>query len=178
MVFWGFSYIWSTQVFKFLNPTTTICFRLVISSVFLTIVLALFNKFESIEKRHLGLFAVAALFEPFLYFLFESYGLLYASPIISSTIIATIPLFAPVVAFFILKEKITKWNVVGFVVSFLGVVIMLLNKTLDATYSTKGIILLFMAVMVALCYNVALKKLTTLYKPLTITTVQNTIGAI
>lgn len=178
MIFWGFSYIWSTQVFKSLNPTTTICFRLIISSIFLSIILTLFNKFEKIEKKHIKLFAISALFEPFLYFLFESYGLLYASPIISSTIIATIPLFAPVIAFFILKEKITKWNIVGFAASFVGVIIMLINKGLDTSSSTKGIVLLFLAVMVALCYNVALKKLTSLYKPLTITTVQNIIGAI
>ena len=112
MVFWGLSFIWSTQVFKYLNPTATIFFRLIISCVFLGILLffkdvkAKSNEgIESLReigiKDNIKLFALAALFEPFLYFIFESYGLLNAAPVVSSAIIATIPLFTPIAAFFL-----------------------------------------------------------------------------
>lgn len=184
MVFWGLSFIWSTQVFEYLNPTTTIFFRLIISSVFLGIIL-LVSKSQSLRdtkfgehKKNLKLFALAALFEPFLYFIFESYGLLNAAPVVSSAIIATIPLFTPIAAFFFLKERLTPWNIAGFIISFFGVIFMLLNKNLELTVSVKGVIFLFSAVIVAVAYSISLRKLTLLYKPLTITFVQNVIGMI
>lgn len=184
MVFWGLSFIWSTQVFKYLNPTTTIFFRLIISSVFLGTIL-LVSKSQSLRdtkfgdhKKNLKLFALAALFEPFLYFIFESYGLLNAAPVVSSAIIATIPLFTPIAAFFFLKERLTPWNIAGFIISFFGVIFMLLNKNLELTVSVKGVIFLFSAVLVAVAYSISLRKLTLLYKPLTITFVQNVIGMI
>ena len=134
--------------------------------------------FEKIEKKDLKLFALAALFEPFLYFIFESYGLLNASPVVSSAVIATIPLFTPIAAFFFLNERLTSWNIVGFIISFFGVIFMLLNKNLELTVSLKGVIFLFSAVIVAVAYSISLRKLTLLYKPLTITFVQNVIGMI
>lgn len=178
MIFWGLSFIWSTQVFNYLNPTTTIFFRLIISTVFLGSLLLLFGMFEKIEKKDLKLFALAALFEPFLYFIFESYGLLNASPVVSSAVIATIPLFTPIAAFFFLNERLTSWNIVGFIISFFGVIFMLLNKNLELTVSLKGVIFLFSAVIVAVAYSISLRKLTLSYKPLTITFVQNVIGMI
>ena len=74
MIFWGMSFIWSTQVFNYLNPTTTIFFRLIISMVFLGILLFVFKLNEKVERKDLKLFALAALFEPFLYFIFEPAG--------------------------------------------------------------------------------------------------------
>lgn len=178
MVFWGMSFIWSTQVFNYLNPTTTIFFRLIISCVFLGILLFAFGLFEKIDRKDLKLFALAALFEPFLYFIFESYGLLNSAPVVSSAVIATIPLFTPIAAFFFLKERLTPWNIAGFIISFFGVISMLINKNLELTVSVKGVVFLFSAVIVAVAYSIALRKLTLLYKPLTITFVQNIIGMI
>lgn len=178
MVFWGLSFIWSTQVFNYLNPTTTIFFRLIISCVFLGILLLSLGLFEKVNKKDFKLFALAALFEPFLYFIFESYGLLNSAPVVSSAIIATIPLFTPIAAFFILKEILTPWNIAGFIISFFGVIFMLLNKHLELTVSVKGIAFLFSAVLVAVAYSISLRKLTMLYKPLTITFVQNILGMI
>ncbi len=178
MIIWGLSFIWSTQVYKNLNPTATIFLRLVIATIFFTAILFIFRLNEKVERKHLGLFALAAMFEPFLYFLFEGYGLKNTSPVIGSAIIAMIPLVTPVAATIFLREKLSPMNIAGFIVSFLGVMVMLVNKDLEFVASTKGVIFLFCAVIVAVGYSISLVKLTKLYKPLTITWVQNIIGMI
>lgn len=178
MIFWGMSFVWSTQVYRSLNPTATIFLRLVVATIFFTAILFAFRLNEKIKKEHLGLFALAAMFEPFLYFIFEGYGLKDTSPVIGSGIIAMIPLVTPIAARIFLKERLTPMNVVGFIVSFVGVIVMLLNKNLEFTASPKGILFLFGAVIVAVGYSIALIKLTKLYKPLTITWMQNIIGMI
>ena len=178
MIIWGLSFIWSTQVYSNLNPTATIFLRLVIATIFFTAILFIFKLNEKVERKHLGLFALAAMFEPFLYFIFEGYGLKSTSPIIGSAIIAMIPLVTPIAATIFLKEKLTPMNILGFIISFLGVIVMLMNKDLEFVASPKGVIFLFCAVLVAVGYSISLAKLTKLYKPLTITWMQNIIGMI
>ncbi|MBR5663258.1 MAG: DMT family transporter [Bacteroidales bacterium] len=178
MIIWGLSFIWSTQVYRNLNPTATIFLRLVIATIFFTAILFTFKLNEKVERKHLGLFALAAMFEPFFYLILEGYGLKNTSPIIGSAIIAMIPLVTPIAASIFLKEKLTPMNIVGLVVSFLGVMVMLMNKDLQFVASTKGVIFLFCAVLVAVGYSISLAKLTKLYKPLTITWMQNIVGMI
>ena len=178
MIFWGMSFVWSTQVYENLNPTATIFLRLVVATIFFTAILFTFRLNEKIHRKDLKLFALAAMFEPFLYFIFEGYGLKNTSPIIGSGIIALIPLVTPIAARIFLKERLTAMNIVGFIVSFVGVIVLLLNKNLEFIASAKGIVFLCCAVMVAVGYSIALIKLTKLYKPLTITWMQNIIGMI
>ena len=178
MVLWGMSFIWSTQAYQSLNPTTTIFMRLVVATIFFTTILFIFRLNEKVKKEHLGLFALAAMFEPFLYFIFEGYGLKNTSPIIGSAIIAMIPLVTPIAARIFLKERLSPMNIVGFIVSFVGVIVLLLNKNLEFTASPKGILFLCGAVLVAVGYSIALIRLTKLYKPLTITWMQNIVGMV
>lgn len=178
MILWGMSFIWSTQAYQSLNPTTTILMRLVVATIFFSAILFIFRLNERVKKEHLGLFALAAMFEPFLYFIFEGYGLKSTSPIIGSAIIAMIPLVTPIAARIFLKERLTAMNIVGFIISFVGVIVLLLNKNLEFTASLKGILFLCGAVLVAVGYSIALIRLTKFYKPLTITWMQNIIGMI
>ena len=178
MIIWGLSFIWSSQAYKSLNPTATIFLRLVIATVFFSAILFSFRLNEKIRREHLKLFAIAALFEPFLYFIFEGYGLIYTSPIISSAIIAMIPLVTPIAAAIFLKERLSAMNIVGLIVSFTGVIVMLLNKDMQFSASLLGIMFLFLTVLVAVGYSIALIKLTHLYKPMTVTWMQNIIGMI
>lgn len=178
MIIWGLSFIWSSQTYKSLNPTATIFLRLVIATAFFSAILFSFRLNEKIRREHLKLFAIAALFEPFLYFIFEGYGLIYTTPIISSAIIAMIPLVTPVAAAIFLKERLSAMNIVGLIVSFTGVIVMLLNKDMEFSASPLGIMFLFLTVLVAVGYSIALIKLTHLYKPMTVTWMQNIIGMI
>ena len=149
MILWGMSFVWSTQAYQNLNPTTTIFLRLVVATVFFTAILFLFHLNEKIHRKDLKLFALAAMFEPFLYFIFEGYGLKNTSPVIGSGLIAMIPLVTPIAARIFLKERLTPMNILGFIVSFVGVIVMLINKNLEFTASPKGILFLCGAVLVA-----------------------------
>ncbi len=178
MIFWGISFVWSTQVYQNLNPTTTIFLRLVAATIFLTLILYVFRLNEKVKREHLKLFAIAAFFEPFLYFIFEGYGLKNSSPVIGSGIIAMIPLVTPIAARFFLKERLTAMNVIGLIVSFVGVVVMLVTRNLELAAKPIGIIFLCGSVLVAVGYSIALIRLTKFYKPLTITWMQNIVGMI
>ncbi len=176
MLFWGMSYIWSKQVFETLGPGTTVFFRLIISSVFLALLLYFTNSFQKIQKKHFKLFLLTSLFNPFLYFVGESYGLNLVSPTISAVIIATIPVFTPIATRIFTNERLTTLNIIGLLVSFAGIIVMLVDKNFTLTASPLGILFLFGAVISAIIYSLFLKKTTEHYSALTIVWGQNTIG--
>ncbi|MGE5384037.1 MAG: DMT family transporter [Omnitrophica WOR_2 bacterium] len=178
MLFWGMSFIWTRIALADFNPITVILFRLILSSLILLLVIKISRSQEKIAKEDRKWFLLLALSEPFFYFLGENFGLQYVSPAITSAIIATIPLITPIVAFIFLKEKIDKYLVSGVLLSFFGIIYMLVNPDLSLNASSKGIALIFLAVFSAVAYTFFIRKLAHKYKAITILTLQNIIGAI
>jgi drug/metabolite transporter (DMT)-like permease len=84
----------------------------------------------------------------------------------------------PLAAWFIIRERISLLNIFGILISFLGIMIMIVNPDFSFTTNPKGIILLLLAVFSAVIYSILLKKLTTHYNPVNIIAWQNLIGAI
>lgn len=178
MLFWGFSFILTSIVFRYYSPITTVFLRLLISSVILFAGILVFGKIEKIKKGDLKLFLLSALFNPFLYFIGESYGLKLTSSTITSAIIATMPLFTPVAAYFVLGEKMNRLNILGLLISFFGVMVMILNHDLTFSSSPLGVLYLFFAVASAIIYMIYLKKLSHRYSAYFIIAFQNLLGAI
>ena len=176
MLFWGLSFIWSSQLLKFYQPVTIIFIRLIISSALLFTLIFSLGKHERIERKDYGLILLSALFNPFLYFLGENYGLKFSSPTIAAVIIATIPVFSPLIGYISFREKLTPVNFIGIAISFAGVILMLITRDLSLAADIKGIIFLFGAVFAALLYSVTLRKLTLKYSALLLVANQNLIG--
>lgn len=177
MLLWGMSFVWSTIVFRYYSPISTVFLRLVISFLLLYSGMKLFRKAEKIKKEDYRLFLLSALFNPFLYFIGESYGLKLSSSTKSAVIIATIPLFTPMVAYFTLKEKLTSLNIAGMIVSFGGIIIMIFDRSFNLNASPVGILLLLFAVATAITYTMILKKLSSKYSAINIIATQNLVGA-
>jgi drug/metabolite transporter (DMT)-like permease len=176
MLFWGLSFIWSSLLLKYYEPVTIIFIRLIISSTLLFTLVFFMGKNERVERKDYKLIFLSALFNPFLYFLGENYGLKFSSPTIAAVIIATIPVFSPLIAFLSFRERLTPVNFVGIAVSFGGVILMLITPDLSLASDIKGIVFLFGAVLAALLYSVTLRKLTLKYSALLLVANQNLIG--
>jgi drug/metabolite transporter (DMT)-like permease len=178
MMFWGFSYVWSKIVFEYFTPLSTVFFRLIISFITLFAIIIVSRKWENINPPDRWLFLVSALFNPFLYFIFESYGLNLVSASVSAFIIATIPVFTPFFAYKIFGEKVSLLNIAGLIISFMGILLIIIKPDLSLRASPIGVGLLFLAVASAVVYVIFLKKLSVNYKPYTIIAWQNLLGAI
>lgn len=131
---------------------------------------------EKIQRKDYLLILLSSVFNPFLYFLGENYGLKYSTSTVTSVIIATIPVFSPLVARITLNERLSWYNITGIAISFMGVILMLMNKEMIVVIDPKGVVFLAGAVVSALVYSVLLKKLSFDYSPLTLIAYQNLIG--
>ncbi|HRW64015.1 MAG TPA: DMT family transporter [Bacteroidales bacterium] len=176
MIFWSFTFIWYKIVYEYYNPITTVFFRLIISSIILFALMYPLKKLQKIQKGDFKYFLMVAFFEPFLYFIGESYGIKYVSTTLTAVIIATIPLFNSFTSSYFFNEKMTRMNIVGVVFSIVGVGIMIFDKNEGFSASTFGIGMLFLAVAAAVGYAIFIKKLTEKYNSITIVTYHNFIG--
>jgi len=176
MLFWSFSFVWVKIVYLIYNPITTVFLRLVISSVLLFLIGKGFKKISSIDKKDRLSILALAFFEPFLYFLGESFGLKYVSSTIGAVVISTIPMFSTIAAYYFYKEKLGKMNILGILISIIGVAVIIFNKSFSLVVAPIGLFCLFVAVGAAVGYSVVLKKLAAKYNPITLITYQNSIG--
>lgn len=182
MLIWGFTFIWSKQVFEVYTPhnitITVILARLVISCVFMLGANIFLRQLQPVAKKDLGILVLMSFFQPFLYFIGEYYGLFHSSSTVTAVIISTIPLFAPIAAYFFLRERVSFLNLAGIAVSMVGVVLVILKDSMEFSTTWTGIAFLAMAIATAIAYSIIIVKLTGKYNPYTILTYQNIFGSI
>lgn len=177
MLFWSFTFIWYKQVFLYYRPLTVIFLRLIIAINILWLFGSPVIRKQKLIKGDFKYFLLLAFFEPFLYFLGESFGMQYVTPTIGAIIISTIPLMTPVFAWIFLAERLNRFQFTGIILSFLGVFLIIFNNS-NLNASLKGILLLLLAVFAAVGYGVTVKKLSLRYHGITIVWIQSTIAAI
>jgi len=178
ILFWGFSFVWTKQALEVYSPITVIFFRLTISVIFLYILGKIFSFLKPVEKKDWKKFLLIAFWEPFSYFIGENYGLTQVSPTTASVIIATIPVFSPIAAYYFHKEKITILNFLGILLSVVGVFLVVLKTGFDFKINLKGLLFLFWAVISAVLYTVLVYGITKKYDVFTIVVYQNIFGAL
>ena len=176
MLLWGMSFVWTAVALRYYQPITVIFLRLIFSTLVLFIYLKIVGIKTHIKRTHFNLFLISALFNPFFYFLGENYGVKLTSPTISAVFIATIPLVAPIGAWLFLKEKMSRLNILGLIISFGGVLILLLKNDFSFEFPLAGAGALMFAVLSAVIYTIYLKKLSDYYNPFLIIDVQNLLG--
>ncbi len=178
MIFWSVSFIWFKMANEVYRPVTIVFTRLVISVSLLSVYLFFTKNFVKIKKEDRKLFILLAVFEPFFYFLGESFGLTYVSATVGSVLISTIPVIATLGAWLIFREKLKLINYAGIILSFLGVLVFIINKDGSLSFNVRGLMLMILAVFSAVGYNLTLSRLVGSYGPGFIVNVQNVIGAI
>jgi drug/metabolite transporter (DMT)-like permease len=176
MIFWAFSFVWIKIVYLAYGPLTTVLFRLIIATLVMLLITKLSGKLSLPRKEDIGKILLLAFFEPFLYFMGESFGLQLVSSTVGAVIIATIPLFSPIAASRFHGEKLSLRNMAGIIISFLGVAIVVFDSSFNLQASPLGIALVFVAVFAAIGYTVVLKDLANKYNTTSIITYQNFIG--
>lgn len=178
MTCWALSFVWIKDAYSDFSPLSLVVTRLIGASILLLVIGTLTKKMQAIKQGDLKLFIGIAFFEPFLYFLGESFGMQQVSSTLGAVIISTIPLFTPLISYFMIKEKITIPNIVGIFISLAGVLIIVLRNDGSMTAPLSGILMLFVAVFAAIFYPVFLKPLAHRYTGTTIVAYQSIFGLI
>ena len=174
MIIWSVSGIAIKHALLVLPPLTMIVMRF-IPSVLLMLVIGLACRkstlfgLQKIDRKDWPLFLIAGFCQPFLYYLLETftYDALH-SPTIAETLLSTSTLISPIFAAVLLRERVTRNNIIGILVSTAGVFALTLIGSKDYSIGSYwGILLAFAAVSAAVIDSIMMRKVPAKYTSLT-----------
>ena len=175
MLIWAGAGIAVKEALVLFSPLTLIVLRFTLAVLLMLLVGLVFRRNEIlglqlIAKRDIPLFLLGGLFQPFLYFIFETYTYQsFASPTIAEAMLSTQPVFAPIFAFVLLRERVTRNNILGIILSTIGMLLLLLvGSDSFSLGSPWGILLAIVTVSMSVSYSVILRRIPTHYSSLSI----------
>ncbi len=180
MLFWGLSFIGTKIALSSFTPFVSIFLRFSLASVFFLIVLFRNGLPRLSSEQHRKLL-LTALFQPGLYFAFETIGLTHTTASNASIILALVPIAVLVLAHFILEEEISTRNLLGIILSVIGIIILVLGGVggkLSFEGSLLGDLLILGAVFSAAIYMVLARDLGKTLSSMQITGFQVLYGTI
>ena len=177
---WGMSYIWTDQLIAQNIPIFYFVFvRILMAGVVLFLFNTAYARIKRIQRQDLPKFLLLAFFEPFIYFICETYGLkLTGSPTLSAMVIATIPIFSIGAGIIFFREKINLVNIGGILLTLVGIVMVAMaHGTLGENF-IWGVVLLLLAVISEVGHASITKSLSGNYASQIIVMYQFLIGAV
>ena len=173
MLIWSVSGIAIKHALEVLPPFTMIIMRFVPAVLLMLVIGLIFRNspllgLQKMDRKDLPLFLIAGFCQPFLYYLLETFTYdALDSPTIAETLLSTSPLLSPVFAAVLLRERVTKYNIFGILISTGGVFALTLIGSRNYDIGNYwGILLAFAAVSAAVVDSIMMRKVPTKYSSL------------
>jgi len=178
-IIFGFTFMFSKVAMDYVTPMGLIAYRFLVAFLMIEIL----RRFKVIhirfEKRHFKHLFFVAIFQPILYFLFETYGLHLTTSGEAGMMIAMIPIFVTILSALILKEKPKLFQVFFIILSVSGVLFIQISKSSSGIQTgIWGFILLLLAVLSAALFNIASRSASRTIKPYELTYFMMFAGAV
>lgn len=175
MIIWSTSGIAIKEALRVVPPVTMVVLRFTIA-VLLMLVVGLCmrgNKMlslQKLERKDIPLFVSGGFLQPFLYYMLETYSYrALSSPTIAEALLSTSPLLAPFFAAVLLRERITRYNIIGILVSTAGMLLLaLVGSSGFDIGDPMGVLLAFAAVSAAVLYTIVLRRIPVRYNSLSV----------
>jgi drug/metabolite transporter (DMT)-like permease len=180
-VIWGLNFTAIKGALADFQPLTFNAIRFGTSSLFLLGLLWIKERNLGIHRKDLARFVVLAIIGNTAYQLFFINGIALTTATSSALILATTPIFIILFGALLDIEKVTSRVVQGVILSFLGVVMIVLGAGDALTFSSQSLLGDLLIVANPICwsiYTVLSKPMLKEYSPLKLTAVTMAIGAV
>jgi len=177
VTFWGLSFIATKIALQSLTPFCLIFIRFSLASLFFGYLL--FSRgAPPVSRDTFKKLAVLALFQPGLYFFFETYGLKFTTATKTALIIATIPIVVLILSSLFLRERMRPINIIGIICSIFGVSLLMFGGSTPLAVGEMmvGDMLIAGAVLSAAVYIIFARHLGQTISPIQITGLQIIYG--
>ena len=180
VLLWGMSYIWVDRLLGLGIPVEFfVPIRILLAGTLLLVINLVAGQDIRIRKGDLWRFAVLALCMPFVYFIAETYGILFTdSPTITSLVIAMNPVITMFVGMIVFREKFGAANILGVLITLGGLWMVLYTHTSAGEHFVLGVLILLVAVISEVSQLAFTKALSERYSPSVTVMYQFLIGAV
>lgn len=182
----GFSFLFSKLALQITIPSVLIAVRFTVAFIVLNLIVLIGRNIKKPDGTRLVEFSLKGkpkknllllvLFQPVIYYIAENYGIVYTSSAFAGIIISVIPIMGIVFDVIFMHSKIGVRQIICAVCSVVGVVVTTIGAS-DMNSSSKGTIILMIAVVASTLFFVFSKKSAEHYNPLERTYVMFGIGS-
>jgi len=174
----GFSFLFTKEGLELMTPFHLLGFRFALAFISLSILrIAGIIKID-LKGKNIKMLMLLAVFQPGIYFICETTGMVYTTSSEAGIMIALIPIVVTLFSAVFLNEKTGLKQMFFILLSVGGVFFIILNRggtSLEGNYF--GIFLLAIAVLAAAFYNIISRHLSLEFRPVEITYVMMGFGA-
>ena len=153
-VLYGLSYLFTKQTAETARPLALLGWRFVVALAAMNLCVALEFIPVRLKGRRLGPLLRVALFCPCLYFIGETVGIRETTVTESGVFLACVPALSLLASTVFLKKKPAKRQIIGILVTFLGVMTTVVAVGLSSSLSPVGYAALMLAVVAYALYSV------------------------
>lgn len=154
----GFSFLFSKLALNIAEPFVLLTMRFLIAFLIMYLLKSLGVVKMNLKGKDLKSLLLLGLLQPVIYFICESYGIMYSSSSFAGIIIALIPIAGVFLGTVILKEFPTKLQILFSIVSVAGVILMTLTGELGS-FQIKGFVILLGAVVSGALFSIQSRKI-------------------
>lgn len=175
----GFSFMFVKLALEAADPLNTLAHRFTFAFASASVALLIARRRLRFGAKDLVTIGLLSLFYPFLFFAFQTFGLMHTTSVEAGIIHATVPIITMVLASLFLKER-TSWQQKAFtLLSVAGVISIFLIKGVSLSSSSMtGIALILLSALASAIYTVWARQVTRQYHLLELTFVMTLIGFI
>jgi drug/metabolite transporter (DMT)-like permease len=174
---YGLSYIFTKQATNAASPIALLGWRFLIAFVVMSVLILLHVVKVDFKGKKLRPLLLVAIFDPFLYFIGETFGISHTTASESGVFLACIPVAALIASALILRKYPTRQQVLGIAVTLIGVLVTVLAAGASASLSLVGYLFLVLAVVTYALYSVYVEKASA-YTGIEITYIMLAAGAL
>ncbi len=175
---WGCSFLASKIALSYVNPTNLLVIRFGISLLVMSVLILLGKGDSNLRKKNILPLILLGICQPVVYFLFETYGIMYSTSSFCGIMIGLIPVASAIAAAIFLGEKLSKRAMVGILFCIAGVVVISLSEKSEGTVTLVGVLCLLGAILTATIYNTVNKRYSQTYTAFERTYLMMVIGFI
>ena len=177
----GLSFIFVKTGLAHASPMDMLAHRFVLAFIVASIVNVFRNKDvqAKVTVKTVVDILPLALFYPFLFFIFQAYGLLYISSAEAGIIQSFGPIFTVILAAIILGERSSKGQVLFILLSVIGALYLsFMKSTSESDFTIIGTVLILLSSLSVVTNSVLSRKLSKNYEPFTLTYIVLGLGAL
>lgn len=155
----GLSYIFTKQATQSTSELSLLAFRFFVAFVVMSVLVAFKVVKINLKGKNLLPLIILGIIDPCCYFIGETIGIANSTASESGIFLACIPVASLTASTIFLKEKPSKTQISGILVTLVGVLITVFAVSTDSSFSLKGYLFLLIAVAAYSMYSVTVSKL-------------------
>lgn len=155
---YGLSYIFTKQATQAASAFALLGWRFLLGAIVISLCVSLGFVNVNFKGKSLKPILHVALFSPCIYYIAETIGIDLTTASESGIILAIIPIASIVASILLLKEKPSKRQIMGIIITLIGVLFTVLSLGLTSSFSLMGYLFLLIAVLAYALYSVFASK--------------------